>query len=128
MRAAMGKGDDMPAIVAMAEFISCCLVISAIYWLRHLRGAPSLLSDDMPVRYVLPALMPICVFVLGAIIIVEQQPVAHPEDSTSTVVGIALGLGVGLVALVVWLVVEVRRFRARPYTASRVNRPRPRNP
>ena len=122
----IGKGGDMPAIVGMAEFISCCLVTSAIAWLRHLRGAPRMLHG-FAIRYVFPALMPIIV-VLTIFLGVDEQRMGefHPDSSTP-VVCMALGLGVVLAALIVWLVVEVRWIGARPYGASRVNRSRSRS-
>jgi hypothetical protein len=101
-------------------------VTTAVGWLRHFRGAP--LLPGLGVRYVPSVLTPISVLVLGAmaLVMVEQHQVTHPADLAPAFVGIVLGLGIVLVALVVWPVVEVRRFRARPYGASRVNRPRPR--
>lgn len=116
----------MAAIVGMAEFISCYLVTSAMAWLRHLRGAPRMLHD-FAIRYVGPALMSIMVVLAIYLGVDEQRRGEFHPDSSPPVVGMALGLGVVLAALVVWLVVEVRRFGARPYGASRVNRSRPRS-
>jgi len=116
----------MPAIVGMAEFISCCLVTSAIAWLRRLRGAP-LMYPDFGIRYVVPVVALILVVLLMSLGVHEQQRGEFHQDSSQPVVVMALCLGVVLVALVAWLVVEVRRFGA-PWAragASRRNRPRP---
>ena len=114
----------MPAIVGMVEFTSCGLVVSAIAWLRHFRGAPRM-NYDFGVRYVVPVLTVIMVVLLISLSAHEQQRGEFHPDSSPQTVGMALGLGIVLAALVVWLVVEARRFGARPYGASRRNRPRP---
>lgn len=82
---------------------------------------------DFAIRYVLPVLLSIMV-VLAVFLGVDEQRRGefHPDSSPQTV-GLALFLGVVLAGVVVWLVVEVRRFGARTYGSSRVNRSRPRN-
>lgn len=116
----------MPAIVGMAEFIACGLVTTAIAWLRHLRGAPRTYYD-FGIRYVVPVLLLILIVLLISMGVDEhRRGVFHP-DSSPQAVGLAISLGVVLAALAAWLVVEVRRFGARPYGASRATRPRPRS-
>ncbi len=113
----------MPAIVVLAEFVTCGLLISAIAWVRHFRGAPRMLHA-FGVRYIVPVLIPILVALLISLSLDEQRKGEFHPESSSPVVGMAIALGVGVVALVVWLVVEVRRFGGRPYGASRDKRPR----
>ena|SRR5690242_8299825 len=106
----------IPAFVALAEFTICGLVINAIGCLRHFREVPPSARDrGVRFRYVVPVLTLACALVFGTMIMLEQQEVAYPEDSNPAFVGMALGLGVALVALVVWLLIEVRRYRARPH-------------
>ena len=106
----------MPAIVGVAEFIGCCLIISAIAWLRRLRGAPRV-AHDFGVRYVVPVLVAISVVLLISLGVDAQRSGAFHPDSSPQVAGMALGLSVVLAILVVWLAVEVRRF-----SVSRVHR------
>ena len=103
----------MLAIIVLVEFVASGFVASAIAWLRYLYGAPW--SRDWHatmVRYLVPVLMPILVVLFIVMSVTHsaavQQPDTHPPD-----VGFALGLGIALAALLVWLVVEVGRYRAR---------------
>lgn len=105
----------MLAILSIAEFIGCSFVMSAIAWLRYLYGAP--MSRDWHatmVRYLLPFLSVITVALQISLSIHEQQMGIYHADSP-VLVNFALGCGVVLAALVAWLVVEVRRYRARSH-------------
>ncbi len=123
----LGKGGDMAAIVGMAEFISCVLVTSAIAWLRHLRGAPRM-AHDFEIRYVAPVSMSIIVVLAIFLGVHEQRRGEFHPDSSPPAVGMALGLGVVLVALVVWLMVEVGRYRTHRRGVSRSNQSYSHNP
>lgn len=110
----------MLAILVLVEFVGCCLVTSAIWWLRYLYGAR--LSRDWhatAARYVIPLLTPILVvlFVIRPPA-PAQQPHSHPQD-----VGLAVVLGIALAALFVWLVVEVGRYSTRDRGLSHSSRP-----
>jgi hypothetical protein len=80
------------------------------------------LYRDWEVRYLVPIL---ALLLVGLFISMSVTGMAATEpDSSPTAIGLALGLGIALVALVAWLVVEVRRFRDRPDDALRATRPR----
>jgi hypothetical protein len=107
----------VPALVVPVEAMACCLVSSAIAWLRYLYGAP--MSRDWhatAVRYLIPVLMPILV---GLLI---YMGVTHRAESYVPAVS-AAGLGIAVAVLVVWLVVEVGRYSARHRSVSHDNRP-----
>jgi hypothetical protein len=111
----------MLPILGLIEFVACGLVTSAIAWVRHLYGAPRMYRD-WEVRYLVPFL--ILIVVVGSIFlsvthgVAPQQPDSYPPE-----VGLALVLGITLVALVAWLVIEVGRYGARHRSASHGNRP-----
>jgi type VI protein secretion system component VasK len=102
----------MYAIAALAELCSACLLLSAIAWLRHLYGAPPLMHD-FTVRYIMSVLIFMAaVSSIWYAVDAQRSGEFHPESDPTAAV-LALGCGVVLVGVLVWLVVEVRRFRAR---------------
>lgn len=80
---------------------------------------------DFGIRYFVPVVTFILVVLAIFLGVDEQRRGEFHPDSSPPVIGMALGLGVVLAALVVWLVVEVRRIGAQPSGACRVNRSRP---
>jgi hypothetical protein len=100
------------AIAALAECIGACLVVSAIAWLRHLSGAPPLVHD-FAARYITPVLMFVAAVSSSWYAVDAQQHGEFHPESDAAVAGLALLLGIVLSGELVWLVVEVRRFRER---------------
>ena len=85
-------------------------------WLRYLYGAPmSREWHATMARYVLPLLTLLLVALLLSVR--NSHPAVQQPDSLPAVV-----LGAALVALLVWLVVEVGRYSARQRGASHGNR------
>lgn len=106
-------------ILPLVEFASCGLVLSAIAWLRYLYGAP-LPARDWEVRHIVPFLS--ALIIVGSIIMGIQHPMPINQPDTHLVdAGIILGLHIVSAALVVWLVVEVGRYRTRSRNVSHRN-------
>lgn len=101
----------MPWILKLTVFAGCGLVGSAIAWLRYLYGAPMSRDErSAGLRYIIPfgtALLTAAFIYMGIDDPTVRQPDTYPPD-----VELFLGMGVVLAALVVWLAVEVRRYRA----------------
>ncbi len=118
----LGKDADMPWILKLAEFAGCGLVGSAIAWLRYLYGAPMSRDErSARLRYVIPfgtALLTASFIYMGIDDPVVRQPDTYPPD-----VVLFRGMGVVLAALIIWLVVEVRRYRAHLQGVPQGSRP-----
>jgi hypothetical protein len=101
----------MPWLLKLAMIVGLPLTVSAIAWLRYLSGVPSRDWHEAGVRYLVPPLT-----VIGAILLISmalhdpkvRQPDTYPPDVEGYLV-----LGGVWAALVVWLVVEALRYRAR---------------
>lgn len=119
-------------LLMFAEFISSCLMVSAIAWLRYLYDrylyGPTTHEDwhSTGARYIMP---PLSVITIGAfLLLLLMSPIqqgSRPRSSTSDVKSMlifdVIG-GVIVAALAVWLVVEARRYRGRHREVSYVQR------
>lgn len=111
----------MLAILLLVEFFGRSLVVSAIAWLRYLYGAP-FVTRDWEVRYVVPVLLALFV-VIFTIMSIQHRTTINQPDTYPADVGLSLGLCIALAALVVWLIVEVGRYRTGSRNVSHGNRP-----
>lgn len=114
----------MPWILKLAVMVGLPLTMSAIAWLRHLSGAPRRDWHEAGVRYLVP---PLTVIVAVLLISMEiQDPQVMQPDTYPPDIELFLVVGGVWAALVVWLVVEARRYRARhqelSYTQRLANR------
>ena len=103
----------MLAIFSLAALVAGSFLESAIAWLRYLSSIRTRRRrmDTIFPRFILPtitALLPILI----TLIVASEPP--HPFDSSPQMVGVALFFGVVLVAQVARVIVEARRYRARP--------------
>src|SRR5579859_2355078 len=101
-------------ILILVELAGSSLLISALEWLRHLSGRHS--PNSEAVRYLLPILTPV-VFVL-----LLATDLRAPLPTTTTNVGILLVVTFAFAALLLWLLAEVARYRARTRGMHRSNR------
>ena len=100
----------MLATLLVVEFAVCGLAVSTIAWLRYLRGAP--MSRDWHVtgaRYLVPFL--VVLLIVSFILMSIQRPTGINANMQPSDI---LGPSVVSAALLLWLVVEVLRFRTRP--------------
>ncbi len=103
----------MLAIIALAEGVGCSVALSTVAWLQYLSGVRLSERFEMA-RFVLPIGTAIwLVFFILFVMNEQQRGEFHPESSP-TVAGLVLFLGIVLAGMVGWVVVEVRRYRARP--------------
>lgn len=100
----------MLLLLGTFEFAGCFAMGSVIAWLRYLSGQ-HMFADDKMLRYYLPIVATICVAVALAMAVQWAKTGEQPKSSVT--VNWVLGCGVVLAALVVWLVIEVRQYRAR---------------
>ncbi|HET8852746.1 MAG TPA: hypothetical protein VFN02_09485 [Ktedonobacteraceae bacterium] len=100
----------MLLLVATVEFAGCFAIGSVIAWLQHLSGQ-GICADDKLLRYAMPIVAAFCIVV--ALSMAVQWTRSGQQPTSSITVNWVLGCGVVVAVLVVWLVVEVRRFRAR---------------
>ena len=104
----------MLLLLGTFEFAGCFAMGGVIAWLRYLSGQ-RIFADDKMLRYYLPIVATFCVAV--ALVMAVQWARTGQQPKSSVTLNWVLGCGVVLVALAVWLVVEVRRYRARPHDA-----------
>lgn len=103
------KGGYMLLLVATVEFAGCFAMGSVIAWLRHFSGQ-AIFADEKLLRYFMPIVAAFCVVV--ALSMAVQWARSGQQPKSAITVNLVLGCGVVLAVLVVWMVVEVRRFRA----------------
>ncbi len=118
-------------LLMFVEAIGCCLVISAIAWLRYLYKrylyGPDAYEEwqSTGARYVLPPLSVITTAIVIYLMVTAQPVGDHPNSPPPDIEGMTLfGVvcGLLLMALIVWLVIEARRYRARHQELSYVQR------
>lgn len=109
----------MLLVLATIELASCLAAMSAIDWLRLLAGQRGYFSDGVISRYVFPVGAALCV-VLALCMTSWLKTGWQPEGPSY--VGLDLIGGVFLARLVLALVNEALRYRARPHGAHHANR------
>lgn len=108
----------MLGIIFVVEVACACLMISAIEWLRHLRGRDDPRSFEA--RYLLPILVPV-----GFVLMLSLYDGKSFPPTTGNV-RIVIGTSIGCVLLVLWLLIEATRFRDRPRREAGLTRHRKR--
>ncbi len=116
----------MLVILVVGEFFGCCLALSAIAWLRHFYGAPPL-ARDWVARYGVPFLSAMAI-ALGTYLSIQNRTTIQQLDMHPPDVRLPLVLGIALAAFVVWLMVEVGRYRTHRRGVSRSNQSYSHNP
>jgi hypothetical protein len=106
----------MFAILGLAEGVGCVFALSAVAWLRHLSGVHLSQRLEMA-RFVLPIVTAIWLVAFILILMYEQQRGEFHPESSPTVAGLALFLGIVLAGMIWLVVVEVRQYRARSHDA-----------
>lgn len=86
------------------------LLMSAIAWLRFLRGAPQV--RNLEGRYLLLPLVIIGVVAFAAMPYKDLNPSWFGPNPESQVIWIAGGAFIALVLLLLWLASEIARYRA----------------
>lgn len=111
----------MLSIIFLAEGVGCSVALSTVAWLRYLSGVRLSQRLEMA-RFVLPIVTAVGLVLQILLAIDEQRRGEFHPESSPRVAGVDLFLGVVLAGMVGWVVVEVRRYRARPHGVPRGNR------